>query len=168
MVLGIFFLLIFKIYIIKMKHVLRSKMIRKIFKSIILKFEALRDSYVKDLLLQNAKLKTIKLVNFNGDECWLWQGDFYDNPNSLTCPVVMSAEMLRELLNDKDPERLKKLERINEINYENQKSLTHYYSKPGNCRKHKNHYCDGCPLSHTRNLESDDECMAGFYKEFSK
>lgn len=29
---------------------------------------------------------------------WAWQGDGEDYPDSLTCPVVMSANQLRELL----------------------------------------------------------------------
>jgi hypothetical protein len=29
---------------------------------------------------------------------WVWGGDGQDHPESLTCPVLMSAEQLRELL----------------------------------------------------------------------
>jgi hypothetical protein len=32
------------------------------------------------------------------DGAWYWQGDDYDHPESLVCPVIMSAETLRELL----------------------------------------------------------------------
>jgi hypothetical protein len=32
------------------------------------------------------------------DGAWYWQGDGYDFPESLVCPVIMSAQTLRELL----------------------------------------------------------------------
>jgi hypothetical protein len=32
------------------------------------------------------------------DGAWYWQGDGEDYPESLGCPVIMSAETLRELL----------------------------------------------------------------------
>jgi hypothetical protein len=32
------------------------------------------------------------------DGAWYWQGDGYDLPESLVCPVIMSAQTLRELL----------------------------------------------------------------------
>lgn len=33
-------------------------------------------------------------------ECWHWQGDGYDFPDSLVCPVVIDPDVLRDLLRD--------------------------------------------------------------------
>lgn len=33
-------------------------------------------------------------------ECWHWQGDGHDYPDSLACPVVIDEEILRRLLRD--------------------------------------------------------------------
>lgn len=40
-------------------------------------------------------------LRINGEEVWHWQGDGYDFPESLTCPVVMKADTLRTLLESK-------------------------------------------------------------------
>lgn len=58
--------------------------------------------HIKELQTEVLRLKDIKLVHFNNDECWLWEGDGYDFPESLVCPVVMSADTLRALLNKRD------------------------------------------------------------------
>lgn len=34
---------------------------------------------------------------------WYWQGDGYDYPESLVCPVVMRADTLRKMLGPKPP-----------------------------------------------------------------
>lgn len=54
--------------------------------------------HIRDLDTEVKKLRDIKLVRFNKDDCWLWQGDGFDYPESLVCPVVMSADTLRDLL----------------------------------------------------------------------
>ncbi len=38
------------------------------------------------------------LLDYRADSVWYWQGDEDDQPESLSCPVIMSAETLRELL----------------------------------------------------------------------
>lgn len=37
-------------------------------------------------------------------EVWFWQGDEYDNPDSLSCPVIMSADAVRELVGARESE----------------------------------------------------------------
>jgi hypothetical protein len=44
------------------------------------------------------KLKPNEFARFREDECWIYQGDGTDYPESLVCPVVMTAQQLRELL----------------------------------------------------------------------
>lgn len=38
------------------------------------------------------------LLDYRADSVWYWQGDEDDQPEILSCPVIMSAETLRELL----------------------------------------------------------------------
>lgn len=38
------------------------------------------------------------LLDYRADNLWYWQGDEDDQPEILSCPVIMSAETLRELL----------------------------------------------------------------------
>lgn len=45
-----------------------------------------------------AELRGQKFKRFNDQEYWIYQGDGEDYPESLVCPVVMSAEQLREML----------------------------------------------------------------------
>ncbi|ATS92313.1 hypothetical protein DLP05_073 [Stenotrophomonas phage vB_SmaS_DLP_5] len=40
----------------------------------------------------------VETLAVNGEAYWYWQGDKEDYPESLTCPVIMSAEQLREML----------------------------------------------------------------------
>ncbi|QIN95229.1 hypothetical protein DLP3_066 [Stenotrophomonas phage vB_SmaS_DLP_3] len=40
----------------------------------------------------------VETLAVNGEAYWYWQGDKQDYPESLTCPVIMSAEKLREML----------------------------------------------------------------------
>lgn len=44
------------------------------------------------------ELKERTFERFAGDECWIFQDNGEDYPETLTCPVVMSADKLRELL----------------------------------------------------------------------
>ena len=60
--------------------------------------------HIRDLDDEVKRLRDIKLVRFHNDDCWLWQGDGYDYPDSLVCPVVMSADTLRGLLGMIEPE----------------------------------------------------------------
>jgi NTP pyrophosphatase (non-canonical NTP hydrolase) len=46
-------------------------------------------------------------MRFSKDERWYWQGDGTDDPESLTCPVVMTADTLRELLSKTAPSALR-------------------------------------------------------------
>lgn len=43
------------------------------------------------------ELRYIKLVEFNNEECWIWQGE-EDYLESLVCPVVIRPEQLRAIL----------------------------------------------------------------------
>lgn len=43
------------------------------------------------------------LLAFTNDEVWHWQDDEHDHPESLSCPVIMSAKQLRDLLVRKAP-----------------------------------------------------------------
>lgn len=38
------------------------------------------------------------LLDYRADSAWYWQGDEDDQPEILSCPVIMSVETLRELL----------------------------------------------------------------------
>lgn len=38
------------------------------------------------------------LLDYRADSVWYWQGDEDDQPEILSCPVIMNAETLRELL----------------------------------------------------------------------
>jgi hypothetical protein len=44
----------------------------------------------------------LALVRTKRDDVWLWQGDEYDHPESLCCPVVMTADQFRSLLRERD------------------------------------------------------------------
>lgn len=54
--------------------------------------------HIRDLDTEVKQLRDKKLIRFNNEDCWLWQGDGFDYPESLVCPVVMSADTLRTLL----------------------------------------------------------------------
>lgn len=47
-----------------------------------------------------AELRARKFARFNNEDCWLYQGDGEDHLESLTCPVVISAADLQQLLQD--------------------------------------------------------------------
>ena len=47
------------------------------------------------------KLECINpFARFNGQECWIYQGDGTDHLESLVCPVVISAPELLKLITD--------------------------------------------------------------------
>lgn len=45
-----------------------------------------------------AELKAKKFTRFNGDECWIYQGDGEDNLHSLVCPVVIDPTELMHII----------------------------------------------------------------------
>lgn len=47
---------------------------------------------------KNRELRQRVFAWFNQYECWIFQDDGHDYPESLVCPVVMSAEKLREFM----------------------------------------------------------------------
>ena len=55
-----------------------------------------------DLKLWTEKLdeaeRRLRIVNTDIEGVWFWQGDGHDDPVSLACPVVMSADTLREMV----------------------------------------------------------------------
>lgn len=44
------------------------------------------------------------LLDYRADNLWYWQGDEDDQPELLTCPVMMSADTLRDLLAKSAPQ----------------------------------------------------------------
>lgn len=44
------------------------------------------------------EMRETQFRRFNNEECWIYQGDGEDYPESLICPVVISAEQLRIFL----------------------------------------------------------------------
>ena len=55
----------------------------------------------KDAALTEANAN-LRMVEMEPGLAWRWQGDGYDDPASLACPVVMSAETLREFVAARD------------------------------------------------------------------
>lgn len=53
----------------------------------------LLEAYIADMQQRLALHEEVKQGNF-----WYWQGDGYDCPESLVCPVVMRADTLRQLI----------------------------------------------------------------------
>lgn len=55
-----------------------------------------------DLSLWTEKLgeaeRRLRIVHTSAEGVWRWMGDGSDQPESLTCPVVMSCETLREMV----------------------------------------------------------------------
>lgn len=56
--------------------------------------ERLRAAFTKETDSLQEECRQLRQVE--GGEVWYWQGDGGDFPESLTCPVVISAETLRE------------------------------------------------------------------------
>ncbi len=59
---------------------------------------SLLERYIADLQARLRAREDVKAGNF-----WYWQGDGYDYPESLVCPVVMRADTLRKMLGPKPP-----------------------------------------------------------------
>lgn len=62
------------------------------------KVKALGDAYRGDLAKLEEARARLGLVSACVDDVWRWQGDGCDHPESLSCPVVMSANKLRAIL----------------------------------------------------------------------
>lgn len=54
----------------------------------------------KDAALYEANAR-LRLVEVEPDLAWRWQGDGHDDPASLTCPVIMTADTLRGFVADR-------------------------------------------------------------------
>lgn len=53
---------------------------------------------IKHLQKELGKLRDKKMVQFNNEECWIFQGDGNDKLETLTCPVVIYPEMLEAIV----------------------------------------------------------------------
>lgn len=60
-------------------------------------------SWVSDYVLAGLRERAAMPLQLRNGEVWHWQGDGHDFPESLICPVVMSAETLRALLAARQP-----------------------------------------------------------------
>ncbi|EML7990021.1 hypothetical protein D7Y24_13380 [Stenotrophomonas maltophilia] len=60
-------------------------------------------SWVSDYVLADLRERAALPLQLRNGEVWHWQGDGHDFPESLICPVVMSAETLRALLAARQP-----------------------------------------------------------------
>lgn len=58
-------------------------------------------------------------------EVWHWQGDEYDHPESLSCPVIMDCQVLRDWLEERaaDKKRLEAAENVLQMLKENNYGL---------------------------------------------
>ncbi|EKT4107929.1 hypothetical protein QEG46_003951 [Stenotrophomonas maltophilia] len=55
-------------------------------------------TWVSDYVLAGLRERAAMPLQLRNGEVWHWQGDGHDFPESLVCPVIMSAETLRALL----------------------------------------------------------------------
>src|SRR4051794_2883152 len=62
------------------------------------KLEACNESYAATIRERNEARATLRLASSKRDDVWMWQSDGGNHPESLVCPVIMSAETLRALL----------------------------------------------------------------------
>ncbi|WP_423173035.1 MULTISPECIES: hypothetical protein [unclassified Stenotrophomonas maltophilia group] len=60
-------------------------------------------TWVSDYVLAGLRERAEMPLQLRNGEVWHWQGDGHDFPESLVCPVVMSAETLRALLAARQP-----------------------------------------------------------------
>lgn len=60
-------------------------------------------TWVSDYVLAGLRERAALPLQLRNGDVWHWQGDGYDFPDSLVCPVVMSAETLRELIAARQP-----------------------------------------------------------------
>jgi len=69
------------------------------------KFDGMAHGYRQDLKRLEEARQVLKLVKTPYADVWVWQGDGMDEPKSLGCPVVMSADTLRAIINERDAAR---------------------------------------------------------------
>ncbi len=60
-------------------------------------------TWVSDYVLAGLRERAALPLQIRNGEVWHWQGDGHDFPESLVCPVIMSAETLRALLAARQP-----------------------------------------------------------------
>lgn len=60
-------------------------------------------TWVSDYVLAALRERAAMPLQLRNGEIWHWQGDGHDFPESLVCPVIMSAETLRALLAARQP-----------------------------------------------------------------
>lgn len=62
------------------------------------KADAVRAEYQAMAVALAEATRQLAIVDAGAEGVWRWQGDGHDHPESLSCPVVMSADTLRALL----------------------------------------------------------------------
>ncbi|HGM6719911.1 TPA: hypothetical protein ACKQC2_000731 [Stenotrophomonas maltophilia] len=62
-------------------------------------------TWISDYVLAGLRERAAMPLQLRNGEVWHWQGDGHDFPESLVCPVIMSAETLRALLAARQPVR---------------------------------------------------------------
>lgn len=62
------------------------------------KHKSLADHCANEIAAKEDALRKLAVVSTSVEGVWHWQGDGEDHPESLACPVIMSAETLQELL----------------------------------------------------------------------
>ena len=60
-------------------------------------------TWISDYVLAGLRERAALPLQLRNGEVWHWQGDGHDFPESLVCPVIMSAETLRALLAARQP-----------------------------------------------------------------
>ena len=63
-------------------------------------------TWVSDYVLAGLRERAALPLQLRNGEVWHWQGDGHDFPDSLACPVIMSADTLRALLAARQPVEL--------------------------------------------------------------
>jgi hypothetical protein len=63
------------------------------------KLRACNDSHEATIRERNEARANMRLASAKLDDVWIWQVDGGNQARSLSCPVVMSADTLRALLN---------------------------------------------------------------------
>lgn len=62
------------------------------------KLESSRTAYAGERAEKESALAKLRMVSAGIDDVWRWLGDGLDEPGSLSCPIVMSADTLREMV----------------------------------------------------------------------
>lgn len=62
------------------------------------KYKMLADDYQREIEAHRQSRAVLAMVATDVEGVWLWQGDAHDHLKSLTAPIVMSAETLRQLV----------------------------------------------------------------------